>query len=34
MQNHLNMVLLLFCAIGLLGAFEVYSRVAPLADQA
>ena len=33
MHSHLNMVLLLFCAIGLLGAFEVFSRKAPLADQ-
>ena len=33
LQGHLNMVLLLFCAIGLLGAFEVFSRKAPLADQ-
>lgn len=33
MQSHLHMLLLVFCAVGLLGAFEVYSRVAPLADQ-
>ncbi len=33
MQSHLHMLLLLFCTIGLLGAFEVFSRKAPLADQ-
>lgn len=33
MQSHLHMLLLLFCTIGLLGAFEVFSRSAPLADQ-
>lgn len=33
MHSHLNMVLLLFCTIGLLGGFEVFSRKAPLADQ-
>jgi hypothetical protein len=33
LQSHLHMLLLLFCAIGLLGAFEVFSRKAPLADQ-
>jgi hypothetical protein len=33
MQSHLHMLLLLFCTIGLLGAFEVFSRAAPLADQ-
>jgi len=27
------MLLLLFCTIGLLGAFEVFSRHAPLSDQ-
>ena len=34
MQSHLHMLRLLFCTIGLLGAFEVFSRAAPLADQA
>ena len=33
MQSHLHMLLLVFCAVGLLGAFEVYSRKAPLSDQ-
>ena len=33
MQSHLHMLLLLLCTIGLLGAFEVFSRAAPLADQ-
>ena len=33
LQSHMHMLLLLFCTIGLLGAFEVYSRAAPLADQ-
>jgi len=33
MQSHLHMLLLLLCTIGLLGAFEVFSRSAPLADQ-
>lgn len=33
MQSHLHMLLLLFCTIGLLGAFEVFSGSAPLADQ-
>jgi hypothetical protein len=33
LQSHLHMLLLLFCAIGLLGGFEVFSRQAPLADQ-
>jgi predicted Zn finger-like uncharacterized protein len=33
MQSHLHMLLLLFCAIGLLGAFEVFSRSATVADQ-
>ena len=33
LQSHLHMLLLLFCAIGLLGGFEVFSRQASLADQ-
>ena len=33
MQSHLHMLLLLLCTIGLLGAFEVFSRQAPLVDQ-
>ena len=33
LQSHGHMLLLLFCTIGLLGAFEVFSRKAPLADQ-
>lgn len=33
MQSHLHMLLLLFCTIGLLGAFEVFSRAATVADQ-
>lgn len=33
LSSHVHMVLLLLCTIGLLAAFEVYSRSAPLADQ-
>jgi predicted Zn finger-like uncharacterized protein len=33
LQSHLHMLLLLLCTIGLLGAFEVFSRAAPVADQ-
>ncbi len=33
MRSHLHMLLLLLCTIGLLGAFEVFSRSAPLPDQ-
>ena len=33
LQSHAHMLLLLFCAIGLLGSFEVFSRKAPLTDQ-
>lgn len=33
MRSHLHMLLLLFCAIGLLGAFELFSRTAPLSEQ-
>ena len=32
-QSHVHLFLLLLCGIGLLGAFEVFSRRAPLADQ-
>ena len=32
-QSHAHLFLLLLCGIGLLGAFEVFSRRAPLADQ-
>ena len=34
MQSHLHMPLLLLCTFGPLGAFEVFSRTAPLPDQA
>lgn len=34
LQSHLHMLLLLFCVIGLLGGFAVFSRAAPPADQA
>jgi len=33
LQSHMHMLLLLLCTIGLLGAFEVFSRRAPLVDQ-
>lgn len=33
LQSHLHMLLLLLCTIGLLGAFEAFSRHAPVADQ-
>ena len=33
LQSHAHMLLLLFCTIGLLGAFEVFNRAAPLANQ-
>ena len=33
LQSHGHMLLLLFCTIGLLGAFEVFRRDAPLSDQ-
>jgi hypothetical protein len=33
MQSHLHMLLLVFCAIGLLGGFEVFSRQAAPIDQ-
>ncbi len=33
LSSHAHMVLLLLCTIGLLAAFEVYSRKAPVSDQ-
>jgi hypothetical protein len=32
-SSHVHLVLTIFCAIGLLGAFEVFSASAPLLDQ-